>query len=59
LFYYHLELSHTNGTPIPTIEPDIDILDKEVVQTTSKEGLLFAEEVISNQEATGFGRGPI
>jgi hypothetical protein len=26
LFYYQLKLSHTNGTLIPAIEPDIDIL---------------------------------
>jgi hypothetical protein len=31
LFYYYLELSCTNRTLISIIEPDIDILDKEVV----------------------------
>jgi hypothetical protein len=58
-FYHHLELSYTNGTPIPVIEPDADMLDKEVVRAASEEGLLFAEEVMSSQGATGFGGGPI
>jgi hypothetical protein len=44
-FYYHLELSRANGTPMPAIEADADVLDEEVVRAASEEGLLFAEEV--------------
>jgi hypothetical protein len=59
LFYYYLELSYANRTPMFVIELDIDILDEEVVRAANEEGLLFAKEVMSSQGATGFGGEPI
>ena len=43
-YYYHLERHCSHGIPMPMVEPDIDILNKETLEAARKKELLFAED---------------
>ena len=43
-FYYHKERFLQYGIPMPTVEPDLDVLEDEILAAAGQEGLLFAEE---------------
>jgi hypothetical protein len=43
-YYYHLERLRVKGIPMPEVEPDVDVLDDDILEEARKEGLLFAED---------------
>lgn len=43
-FYYHKERFLQYSIPMPTVEPDLDVLEDEILAAAGQEGLLFAEE---------------